>query len=139
MSHEPEPRPSRRREILTLDIPLVLGLILCTTLTFVEASRAAEGNGRALAYTFQWPLIGAFIVWIWYRYRIGIHRKTASQSGADERPKRRGITNHYREQVAAAQAAQDESDAQLQAWQQYVDDLQRRDPPGQPPAEGPRG
>lgn len=133
-----DPGRNRRRDILTLDIPLVLGLALCTTLTIVEATRAADGNGRALAYTFQWPIIGVFIVWIWYRYRLGSGRRI---DGDEPKPRRGlGIADHYRAQVEAAEAEHDRaSDPQLQAWQAYVDDLQRRDPPGQPPPEELRG
>lgn len=64
-----ERRAKRKKDLWTLDLPLVFGIVLCTTLTFVEGSRALNGNGRALAYTFEWPIIGAIIVWIWWRYK----------------------------------------------------------------------
>ena len=64
-----ERKAKRRRDLWTLDLPLVFGLALCSTLTVVEGSRALDGNGRALAYTFEWPIIGAIIVWIWFRYK----------------------------------------------------------------------
>lgn len=73
----------RRRDILTLDLPLVLGLTLCTVLTVVEATRAVGGNARSWAYTFEWPLIGAFICWIWYRYRISVRRVRSRNGDAD--------------------------------------------------------
>ena len=64
-----ELRAKRKKDFWTLDLPLVFGLILCTTFTFITGIRGLDGNGRALAYAFQWPVIGAIIVWIWYRYK----------------------------------------------------------------------
>ena len=76
----PRSARDRRRDILTLDLPLAFGITLCTVLTMVEATRAVGGNARSWAYTFEWPLIGAFICWIWYRYRISARRDRSEQS-----------------------------------------------------------
>ena len=75
----PRSARDRRRDILTLDLPLAFGITLCTVLTIVEATRAIGGNPRSWAYTFEWPLIGAFICWIWYRYRISARRDRSEQ------------------------------------------------------------
>lgn len=124
-----ERRAKRRKDFWTLDIPLVFGLTLCTTLTIVEGTRALNGNVRALAYTFEWPIIGAIIVWIWYRYKRegrtvddqeqlnGEEQpgdEVAADSAADESPvalaesvprKRRrslGFTDHYKARIEEA-------------------------------------
>ncbi|MEY4136513.1 MAG: hypothetical protein RL205_641 [Actinomycetota bacterium] len=120
-----ERRAKRRKDFWTLDIPLVFGVVLCTTLTFVEGSRALNGNGRALAYTFEWPIIGAIIVWIWWRYKhegltaddenADPHEDVARDAGTaqPERTlaptpvkKRRslGFTDHYKARVEEAAA-----------------------------------
>ncbi len=135
---EEERRAKRRRDLWTLDLPLVFGVALCATLTFVEGSRALDGNGRALAYTFEWPIIGAIIVWIWWRYKhegLTVDDEDApapdssarpddvedDSNGAPASPRRRrrslGFTDHYKarieeaaEEYAAALHAADEVD-----------------------------
>ncbi|MDA3021327.1 MAG: hypothetical protein O2943_01425 [Actinomycetota bacterium] len=64
-----KPPPSRRRNFWQLDIPMVLAVIMCSVFTVIEVRRAGEGVGRAWAYAVEWPMIGLFCVWIWYRYR----------------------------------------------------------------------
>ena len=112
----------------------MLGLLLCGSLSVIEFQRAFDGIGRAWVYAFQWPLIGAVCCWIWYRYRT-------------EGNVTKGFTNKWKQRVAAleaqAQAAElhneevkaaiEPTDPELLEWKHYVDDLQRREPPGQPP------
>ncbi len=140
--------PSRRRDFWQLHVPLVLVLTLCTVITVIEVRRATEGVWRAWAYMFEWPMIGLFAIWIWHRYR-----KEGSVT--------RGLADRWRERVAqlgaeadaAEQAAPGQvephasspiepvtpvtpmNDPELRQWQEYVEDLQRREPPGQPPPE----
>ena len=76
-AQEPRPR-SRVRDFWTLDVPLAIALIICTTATVVELRRATEGNWRAWVYSVEWPMIGAFCVWMWIRFR----RQGASVSGS---------------------------------------------------------
>ncbi|CAB4666700.1 unannotated protein [freshwater metagenome] len=129
-----EKKSKRRKDLWQLDIPLVLGLLLCGSLSVIEFQRAFDGIGRAWVYAFQWPLIGAVCCWIWYRYRT-------------EGNVTKGFTNKWKQRVAAleaqAQAAElhneevkaaiEPTDPELLEWKKYVDDLQRREPPGQPP------
>ena len=111
-------RSRRRRDIWQLHVPLVFALILCTSLTIIEVRRAGEGVGRAWAYSFEWPLIGIVCIWIWMRYRKE-GNLTRSIAAAHEQ--------------AAKEAEAEPVDPQLQEWQEYLDQLHRTDPPGQPP------
>ena len=135
---EADRRRQRRRDVWQLHVPLVLVLLLCTVLTIVEARRAGDGVWRAWAYMFEWPLIGLFALWIWNRYRT--HGSVT-----------RGLADRWRAHVAQYGVNLDEEDPgtdpasppalapldpDLQAWQGYVEDLHRRDPPGQPPTAG---
>jgi hypothetical protein len=129
---------SRSRDFWQLHVPLVLVLILCTVITVIEVRRASEGVWRAWAYMFEWPMIGLFSIWIWNRYR--------TQGSVT-----RGLADRWRERVEritaesdaaradaaspAAAAPAPPDDPGLEAWQAYVDDLQRRDPPGRPPPD----
>lgn len=61
MDQPPVPPPRDR----WLALACVAGIIICFCMTLLEFSRALEGNPRSLAYTFEWPAFGAFIVWIW--------------------------------------------------------------------------
>ncbi|MEK9664832.1 MAG: hypothetical protein VW362_02540 [Candidatus Nanopelagicales bacterium] len=115
------------KDALTLHLPLVIVLALCTVATVIEYGRAQEGVGRAWAYTFQWPIIGLFAIVIWNRYR-----KHGSLT--------RWFTDRYRNRIAAfaaeAEAAEavkkpEPVDPDEQAWAEYVADLRRRDEHGQ--------
>jgi hypothetical protein len=112
----------RVKDLLTLHIPLVLVLILCTSATIIEFVRAREGVDRAWGYTFQWPIIGIFAIVIWNRYR-----KHGNLT--------RWFTDRYRTRIDAfrAEAETEEQrppapiDPDEVAWREYVADLQRRD------------
>lgn len=116
-----ELRAKRKKDLWTLDIPLVFGIVLCTTLTIVEGTRAMNGNGRALAYTFEWPIIGAIIVWIWWRYKhegltvddenaapVTSDANSADTSSTATKPARKrrslGFADHYKARVEEAAA-----------------------------------
>ena len=90
----------------------------------IELARAQEGFWRAWVYTFEWPLIGAFAVWIWYRYRFkgGIPRRSRPRP---EQPAAPSQTSTSRSSVGA------EADPELSRWEEYVrrvrDNAQPRD------------
>lgn len=136
MSDQPsqlaKPPPSRRRNFWQLDIPMVLAVIMCSVFTVIEVRRAGEGVGRAWAYAVEWPMIGLFCVWIWYRYR----KEGSITKGFSDRWKNRIAQLNT---TAAASVAPPDPvlplDPDLAAWQSYVDELQLREPPGRPPGE----
>ncbi|MGI9136999.1 MAG: hypothetical protein ACR2JS_08075 [Candidatus Nanopelagicales bacterium] len=116
-----ELKAKRKRDFWTLDLPLIFGLALCTTFTVIEAVRGFDGNGRALAYAFQWPTIGAIIIWIWYRYkREGLpaaedddqaenqaENPAESPAGPTTLPRKRrslGFADHYKARIEEAGA-----------------------------------
>jgi hypothetical protein len=115
-------RRRKLKDLLTLHIPLVLVLALCTSATIIEFARAREGVDRAWGYTFQWPIIGIFAVVIWNRYR-----KHGNLT--------RWITDRYKARIdafrAEAETEEERSPAPVDpdevAWREYVADLQRRD------------
>ena len=125
-------RSRRRRDIWQLHVPLVFALILCTSLTIIEVRRAGEGVGRAWAYSFEWPLIGIVCIWIWMRYRKEGNLTRSIAARWRERVAR--IEDEFLAHEQAAKEAEAEPvDPQLQEWQEYLDQLHRTDPPGQPP------
>lgn len=123
------PRDRRRKQLWQLHLPLAVALIVCSAATVIEFSRATEGVTRAWAYTFQWPLFGAFAVWMWVRYR----REDRGDTGRRRNPFS-GMVDHWRERVARAQAeADDAQDQQLAAWQAHVAEMRRREAAGPGP------
>jgi len=100
----PPPPRSRARDFWQLDLPLVVALILCTVFTVVEVQRASEGVWRAWVYMVEWPLIGAFCIWIWYRFK--------RESGG-------GFVRQWKQRVARYTAERESDDPQLQAWREY--------------------
>ena len=114
---EAKERPrSRVRDFWTLDVPLAIALIVCVTATVIELRRATDGNWRAWVYSVEWPMIGAFCVWMWIRFR----RQGASVSGSVS-----GMAQRWRERAESyANEDRQESesaptDPDLAAWQEY--------------------
>lgn len=119
---------SRWRDLWTLHIPLVVVLALCIGATVIEFQRANEGVWRAWIYLFEWPLIAAFAIWMWVRFR--------REAGG-------GFVRRWRERVErAAQPAEEQADPEppadpgLQAWRDYQRGLGH---PGSADPAGPSG
>jgi hypothetical protein len=120
----------RWKDLWTLHLPLVLVLALCTYATINQYHRWQIGVDRSFWYMIQWPTIGIFAVIVWNRYR-----KHGSFSN--------WLVKYYRERAARfeveaeakerAEVEKLEEDPDTQAWQDYVDQLHREDPPGGPP------
>jgi hypothetical protein len=55
--------PSALRAHLTL----AGGLALCVVAFWFELGRALGGNALSWAYVFEWPMLGAFGVYMWWR------------------------------------------------------------------------
>jgi hypothetical protein len=114
----------RWKDILTLHVPLVLVIALCTYATINQYGRAQEGVERSWAYTFQWPIIGLFAIVVWNRYR-----KHGNLT--------RWFTDRYRSRIDAyraeaeaheqAKREQELADPDAQAWQDYMADVRRRE------------
>lgn len=122
---------SRARDFWQLDLPLAVVLTLCAVITVIEYTRATEGVWRAWIYLFEWPMIGAFAIWIWYRFK--------HESGG-------GFVRRWRERVAAmapdaadlegAPAPPPEpADLELEAWRAYQRSVRDADPTP-PPGPG---
>ena len=122
---------SRRwKDFWTLHVPLVVFVALAIYASVNQFHRWQSGVDRSFGYMIQWPIIGIFAIIVWNRYR-----KHGSFSN--------WIGRHYRERAARfeaeaeakerAEVAALEDDPDTQAWQAYVNQLHREDPPGGPP------
>lgn len=126
-------RPRRRRQFWHLHVPLAVALAVCTAATVIEFNRATDGVARAWAYTIQWPLFGAFAVWMWVRYRREDREAGVDPSETADRARRPnpfgGLVEHWRANVADAERVSQipEDDPDLVAWREHVVDLRRRE------------
>jgi hypothetical protein len=48
-------------------LTLVVGLALCALAFWFELSRAESGNELSWAYVFEWPLLGLFAIYMWWK------------------------------------------------------------------------
>lgn len=104
------PRRLRGAEAWRTHAVLVLGLALCSLAFWFELGRAERGNTLSWAYVFEWPLLGIFAVYMWWKVLHG-----------DATPKRRRKTEP---------GLAPEYDGMLRAWQAHqaeVADAERAD------------
>jgi hypothetical protein len=48
-------------------LTLLVGLALCGLAFWFELGRALGGNSLSWAYVFEWPLLGIFAVYMWWK------------------------------------------------------------------------
>lgn len=97
------------RDFWQLDVPLAVVLVLCTVITVIEMRRATDGVWRAWVYSFEWPLIGLFCIWMWYRFKT-------------EGNPVKGLARRWQERVSQLEAEAQEDQApepELAAWREY--------------------
>jgi hypothetical protein len=59
--------PRSAASTLRTHLTLAAGLALCAAAFWFELHRALGGNQLSWAYVFEWPLLGAFGVYMWWR------------------------------------------------------------------------
>ncbi len=101
-------------EALRAHATLAIGLALCLAAFLFEIKRALGGNSLSWAYVFEWPLLGGFAVYMWWKV---LHPDDVVRAKRAHEPP----------------ALKPEFDGMLAAWQAHQADLQRtRDaPPGE--------
>ncbi len=121
---------SRWKDILTLHLPLVIVVSLSAYATVNQYQRWTQGVDRSFVYMIEWPIIGIFAIFVWNRYRK--HGSFSNWLGRYYR-ERAARFEAEAEEKERAEREQLEEDPETQAWQAYVQQLQREDPPGGPP------
>jgi hypothetical protein len=114
------------RDLITLDLPLVIVLTLCVVATIIEFTRALQGVSVAWVYTFQWPIIGVFAYVIWDRYRQ--NGRTLALFRRFSKP---GLLPKSRSKPPAYTPAEEK------AWRDYVDELNKSEQAGREPGSPP--
>lgn len=86
-------------------LTLLFGLLLCALAFWFELGRAERGNELSWAYVFEWPLIGLFAIYMWWKI---LHP---------------GFT--FRRQHREKPAIAPEYQGMLAAWQEEVRKIER--------------
>ncbi len=84
-------------------VVLLLGLAFCTAAFWFELGRAEGGNTLSWAYVFEWPLLGIFAVYMWWKV---LHEDAKPSRRAKREP---GLAPQY--------------DGMLKAWQAHQAEL----------------
>jgi len=95
---------------MKLHLTLAAGLLLAFTAGGYELYRALSGNLLSWAYTFEWPLFGAFGIYLWWRL---LHEQDVSPRRAKK---------------AAAPMSADEQN-KLDTWNAYLAELHASEAP----------
>lgn len=82
---------------------LAAGLAFCALAFWFELGRALRGNSLSWAYVFEWPLLGGFGVYMWWK----VNRPQPSSGHDDHQP-----------------TVAPEFEGMLAAWQEHQRDLQ---------------
>lgn len=94
-------------------LALVL-IAVCVALGIWQYRRASGGNTLSWAYTFEWPLFAAFVVWMWVRaVRDHLSQERGEDPYAELRPPpikavKRAATSSF------------DDDPQLAAYNEYL-------------------
>jgi len=86
-------------------LTLTVGLALCAGAFWFELGRAVRGNGLSWAYVFEWPLLGLFAIYMWWKL---LHPGTVNKRRHRARPP---IAPEYEGMLAAWQDHQRELEA----------------------------
>lgn len=103
---EPSPTPTRLHgaPAVKLHLTLAVGLAISLAAGGYELYRALGGNPLSWAYTFEWPLFGAFGTYLWWRL---LHEQQVSPRQAKK----------------AATPLSPGEQAKLDAWNAYLAEL----------------
>ncbi len=63
---------------LRIHLALIGAEVLCVSAFLIELDRARSGNTLSWAYVFEWPVLGAYAIYVW--------RKLLRDVPDDERP-----------------------------------------------------
>ena len=97
---------------------VVVLLVAFGLLAYWQAVRAGEGNLRSYAYAVEWPIFGAFVVYVWWK-------TIKDELHPDQRPKpvlpkpgrkRSGVTS-------TPDQIDDSNDPELAAYNRYLAEL----------------
>ncbi len=84
-----------------MHVTLLVGLAFCALAFWFELGRAEGGNELSWAYVFEWPLLGGFAVYMWWKVLHG-------ERSPRRRTREPGLAPEYEGMLNAWQAHQRE-------------------------------
>jgi hypothetical protein len=75
---------TERQERRRVHLGLALAELLCFSAFFFELRRALDGNELSWAYVFEWPIFGAYAIYMW-RKLLNEQPDTQSTTVIDDR------------------------------------------------------
>ncbi len=100
-----------------LHLTAACGISVCLAALVVETWRAVDGNGLSWVYVVEWPVLGGFGAYMWWRIYHGYDRLPRASS-----PARSAATATPR--TSPTDTAANE---RLDAWQAYLAQLEADD------------
>ena len=95
---------------LRAHLTLGVGLMLCALAFWIELHRAEGGNSLSWAYVFEWPLLGGFAIYMWWKI---LHPEVTDGSRTKTK-KEPALAPEYSGMLAAWEEHQRELSAQRQ-------------------------
>ncbi len=99
-----------------INVGLFLAELICIPAFALELSRALSGNTLSWAYVFEWPLLGAYAVYMW-------RKLLQDERGERSRPP----------------VVFDDDDPELDRWNAYLASVHRSDRTDTPDTTDPKG
>lgn len=135
-----EPEPARQEgrlrgnAAIRLHLTLVGGLTLAAGAFAFEVVRALGGNELSWVYVFEWPFLGGFGIYMWWKLYNGTspRPRTAGQPAATRSMASAGIGTGRGTRAGPAG-----EDKDLAAWHAYLHDLEAKDRAAAAPEERP--
>ena len=85
--------------VTTIHVGLVLAEAICLSAFVFELSRALSGNTLSWAYVFEWPVLGAYGVYMWHKLLVDARGESRTTPSAPEHDPQLDAWNHYLEEV----------------------------------------
>ena len=97
------------KNIFRIHLGLFLAELICIPAFIIEIFRALGGNELSWAYVFEWPLLGGYAVYMWYK-----------------------MLKDERGETAPRPRARTEEDPRLAEWNAYLASVHQKDQPATP-------
>jgi heme oxygenase len=82
---------------LRIHLGLLAAEVICISAFVIEISRALSGNTLSWAYVVEWPILGAYAIYMWHK-----------------------LLKDERSPEPTSQRVTDEVDPKLAAWNEYL-------------------
>ncbi len=90
---------------------LVVGLLLCGAAFWFELRRAEGGNELSWAYVFEWPLLGLFAIYMWWKILHPEFRLRRPSTKPAIAPEYQGMLAAWQDEVRRIESSRRDEDS----------------------------